>query len=47
MNDLMAKDGCLVAMWVTNSEKYNAFIKEKFFPHFKIKYLATWYWLKA
>jgi N6-adenosine-specific RNA methylase IME4 len=47
LNDLMSKDGCLVAMWVTNSEKYFSFIKEKYFPHFGIKYLATWYWLKV
>ena len=44
---VLAQDGCLVAMWVTNRERHQRFIYEELLPHWGLQQVATWSWLKV
>lgn len=43
---LACADGCLVAVWVTNSRAVQAFVEEGLFRRWSCRPLARWYWLK-
>ncbi|KAL3160646.1 hypothetical protein ABBQ32_010569 [Trebouxia sp. C0010 RCD-2024] len=47
LQKLMHADGCLVALWVTNRERHHRFIREELLPHWGLKQVATWFWLKV
>ena len=34
-------------MWVTNRERHQRFIHEELLPHWGLKHVATWFWLKV
>ena len=36
-----------MAMWVTNRERHQRFIHEELLPHWGLKHMATWFWLKV
>ncbi|EXC07303.1 Methyltransferase-like protein 2 [Morus notabilis] len=44
---LSHKEGAIIALWVTNREKLRCFVEEELFPAWGVKYMATFYWLKA
>ncbi|XP_066435707.1 N(6)-adenine-specific methyltransferase METTL4 isoform X2 [Eleutherodactylus coqui] len=44
--DLAAPD-CLVITWVTNRQKHLRFVKEELYPHWSIRSLAEWHWVKV
>ena len=44
--DLLAP-GALVAIWVTNKQKYLRFTKTELFPHWSVELVAEWYWVKV
>ena len=44
---MFLQEGCLVAMWVTNRERHQRFIHEELLPHWGLRHLATWFWLKV
>ena len=44
--DLLAP-GALVGIWVTNKQKYLRFTKAELFPHWSVKLVAEWYWVKV
>eukprot|EP00795_Rhopilema_esculentum_P004978 gene4978-21322_t len=39
-------DGSMVAIWVTNKKRIVDFVKGELFPHWSLKMIAEWYWLK-
>ncbi|XP_062849171.1 N(6)-adenine-specific methyltransferase METTL4 [Trichomycterus rosablanca] len=39
--------GCLVVMWVTNRSRHLKFVREELFPHWGVKLLGEWLWLKV
>ena len=40
-------DGSMVAIWVTNKKRIVDFVKAELFPHWSLKMIAEWYWLKV
>ncbi|XP_056377634.1 N(6)-adenine-specific methyltransferase METTL4 isoform X2 [Hyla sarda] len=42
----MAAPDCLVITWVTNRQKHLRFVKEELYPHWSIRSLAEWHWVK-
>ncbi|XP_063307577.1 N(6)-adenine-specific methyltransferase METTL4 [Pelobates fuscus] len=42
----LAYPDCIVIIWVTNRQKHLRFVKEELFPHWSIKTLAEWHWVK-
>ncbi|XP_053323856.1 N(6)-adenine-specific methyltransferase METTL4 [Spea bombifrons] len=42
----LAESDCLVVTWVTNRQKHLRFVKEELYPHWLIKTLAEWHWVK-
>jgi len=45
MNELLSNDG-IVVIWVTNKQKYIEFVKNILFPHWNLKIIAHWHWIK-
>lgn len=39
--------GALVALWVTNREKFHRFIDLELFPAWGVVHISTYYWLKV
>ncbi|XP_010158885.1 PREDICTED: methyltransferase-like protein 4 [Eurypyga helias] len=42
----LAAPNCLVVTWVTNRQKHLRFVKEELYPHWSVKSLAEWHWVK-
>ncbi|XP_069816187.1 N(6)-adenine-specific methyltransferase METTL4 isoform X2 [Dendropsophus ebraccatus] len=42
----LAAPGCLVITWVTNRQKHLRFVKEELYPHWSVRSLAEWHWVK-
>ncbi|XP_075069475.1 N(6)-adenine-specific methyltransferase METTL4 isoform X1 [Mixophyes fleayi] len=42
----LAAQNCLVVTWVTNRQKHLRFVKEELYPHWSIRTLAEWHWVK-
>ncbi|NXY89677.1 METL4 protein, partial [Alcedo cyanopectus] len=42
----LAASHCLVVTWVTNRQKHLRFVKEELYPHWSVKTLAEWHWVK-
>ncbi|NXV45176.1 METL4 protein, partial [Uria aalge] len=42
----LAAPDCLVVMWVTNRQKHLRFVKDELYPHWSVKTLAEWHWVK-
>uniref|UniRef100_A0A8C8SMM1 Methyltransferase like 4 n=1 Tax=Pelusios castaneus TaxID=367368 RepID=A0A8C8SMM1_9SAUR len=43
----LAAPNCLVVTWVTNRQKHLRFVKEELYPHWSVKTLAEWHWVKV
>ncbi|XP_064605887.1 N(6)-adenine-specific methyltransferase METTL4-like [Liolophura sinensis] len=43
----LARDRCLLAVWVTNKHKHQDYVRHVLFPRWSVKHLADWYWLKV
>lgn len=43
---LRSSAGCLLACWVTNAKRVQAFVEESLFPQCGAAPIARWYWLK-
>lgn len=41
-----ARDGCIVALWVTNKQKVHRFVKDELFSANEIQYISEWHWIK-
>ncbi|XP_066536913.1 N(6)-adenine-specific methyltransferase METTL4 isoform X2 [Hoplias malabaricus] len=39
--------GCVVVTWVTNRPRHLRFVREELFPHWGVKLLAEWLWVKV
>ncbi|NWS12134.1 METL4 protein, partial [Pachyramphus minor] len=42
----LAAPNCLVVTWVTNRQKHLHFVKDELYPHWSVKILAEWHWVK-
>ncbi|NXT50131.1 METL4 protein, partial [Pluvianellus socialis] len=42
----LAAPNCLVVTWVTNRQKHLHFVKNELYPHWSVKTLAEWHWVK-
>ncbi|NXK14989.1 METL4 protein, partial [Herpetotheres cachinnans] len=42
----LAVPNCLVVTWVTNRQKHLRFVKDELYPHWSVKTLAEWHWVK-
>ncbi|NXJ63971.1 METL4 protein, partial [Rostratula benghalensis] len=42
----LAASNCLVVTWVTNRQKHLRFVKDELYPHWSVKTLAEWHWVK-
>ncbi|XP_052190704.1 methyltransferase-like protein 2 isoform X2 [Diospyros lotus] len=47
IKELAHAEGAVLALWVTNREKLRTFIEKELFPSWGVKFMATFYWLKA
>ncbi|KAL2085321.1 hypothetical protein ACEWY4_018641 [Coilia grayii] len=45
--DLLSSPECLVVTWVTNRPRHLRFVKEELYPHWGVKLLAEWLWVKV
>ena len=43
----LAADGCLVVVWMTNSQSLQHTVKEQLFPLWRVTLVAQWLWLKV
>ncbi|NXO56253.1 METL4 protein, partial [Aramus guarauna] len=43
----LAAPNCLVVTWVTNRQKHLRFVKHELYPHWSVKTLAEWHWVKV
>ncbi|KAM6135522.1 N(6)-adenine-specific methyltransferase METTL4 [Pterocles gutturalis] len=43
---VLAAPNCLVVTWVTNRQKHLHFVKDELYPHWSVKTLAEWHWVK-
>ncbi|OCT74642.1 N(6)-adenine-specific methyltransferase METTL4 [Xenopus laevis] len=43
---VLAAPDCLVITWVTNKQKHLRFVKEDLYPHWSVKTLGEWHWVK-
>jgi N6-adenosine-specific RNA methylase IME4 len=46
IKELANPSNCVVAIWVTNRQKFHQFILETLFPRWDVIYVTTWFWLK-
>ncbi|XP_053089708.1 N(6)-adenine-specific methyltransferase METTL4 isoform X2 [Pangasianodon hypophthalmus] len=44
---LLSAAGCVVVTWVTNRPRHLRFVKEELYPHWGVKLLAEWLWVKV
>jgi N6-adenosine-specific RNA methylase IME4 len=44
---LNVRAGALVCVWCTNRKANSDWIVEKLFPHWGLRHIATWFWLKV
>lgn len=44
---MLAAPDCLVVTWVTNRQKHLRFVKDELYPHWSVKTLAEWHWVKV
>ncbi|NXI89866.1 METL4 protein, partial [Psophia crepitans] len=42
----LAAPDCLVVTWVTNRQKHLRFVMDELYPHWSVKTLAEWHWVK-
>ncbi|NXF09679.1 METL4 protein, partial [Smithornis capensis] len=42
----LAAPNCLVVTWVTNRQKHLRFVKDELYPHWSVRTLAEWHWVK-
>ncbi|XP_073406980.1 N(6)-adenine-specific methyltransferase METTL4 isoform X2 [Dendrobates tinctorius] len=42
----LAAPDCLVVTWVTNRQKHLRFVREELYPHWSVRALAEWHWVK-
>ncbi|NXQ26897.1 METL4 protein, partial [Alaudala cheleensis] len=42
----LAAPNCLVVTWVTNRQRHLCFVKDELYPHWSVKTLAEWHWVK-
>uniref|UniRef100_A0A8C9FS82 Methyltransferase like 4 n=1 Tax=Pavo cristatus TaxID=9049 RepID=A0A8C9FS82_PAVCR len=42
----LAAPDCLVVTWVTNRQKHLRFVRDELYPHWSVKTLAEWHWVK-
>ncbi|KAM3928599.1 N(6)-adenine-specific methyltransferase METTL4 [Leptodactylus fuscus] len=42
----LAAPDCLVITWVTNRQKHLRFVKEELYPHWSVRSVAEWHWVK-
>ncbi|NXL44037.1 METL4 protein, partial [Podilymbus podiceps] len=42
----LAAPNCLIVTWVTNRQKHLRFVKDELYPHWSVKTLAEWHWVK-
>ncbi|XP_035174426.1 N(6)-adenine-specific methyltransferase METTL4 isoform X1 [Oxyura jamaicensis] len=42
----LAAPDCLIVTWVTNRQKHLRFVKDELYPHWSVKTLAEWHWVK-
>ncbi|CAI5779681.1 methyltransferase 4 isoform X1 [Podarcis lilfordi] len=42
----LAAPGCLVVTWVTNRQKHLCFVKNELYPHWSVRGVAEWFWVK-
>lgn len=47
IGQLAYKEAALVALWVTNREKLQNFVKKELFPAWGVRHVATFFWLKV
>ncbi|KAG5268434.1 hypothetical protein AALO_G00212550 [Alosa alosa] len=45
--NLISSPECLVVTWVTNRPRHQRFVKEELYPHWGVKPLAEWLWVKV
>ena len=43
---LLSPSGALIAVWVTNSHRVQAFVEEVLFPRLGARCIGRWYWMK-
>lgn len=43
----LAAPNCLVVTWVTNRQKHLHFVKDELYPHWSVKTVAEWHWVKV
>ena len=46
VSDLASKNA-LVAVWVTNKQKYRTFVLEELFPAWACTLVVEWHWIKV
>lgn len=46
IGDFLDTNG-LICVWCTNSQNHLDSLKSEFFPRWKVKYVACWYWIKV
>ncbi|XP_030636404.1 methyltransferase-like protein 4 [Chanos chanos] len=44
---MLSRPGCVVVTWVTNRLRHLRFVKEELYPHWGVKLLAEWLWVKV
>ncbi|XP_053484254.1 N(6)-adenine-specific methyltransferase METTL4 isoform X1 [Ictalurus furcatus] len=44
---VLSAAGCVVVIWVTNRPRHLRFVKEELYPHWGVKLLAEWLWVKV
>jgi hypothetical protein len=44
---LLNRTDALVAVWVTNSQRFQSFVKTELFRRWNVEYCTTWYWVKV
>ncbi|XP_053252416.1 N(6)-adenine-specific methyltransferase METTL4 isoform X2 [Podarcis raffonei] len=42
----LAAPGCLVVTWVTNRQKHLCFVKNELYPHWSVRGVVEWFWVK-
>ncbi|NXH12331.1 METL4 protein, partial [Bucco capensis] len=42
----LAAPGCLLLTWVTNRQRHLRFVREQLYPHWAVKTLTEWHWVK-
>ncbi|CAL8313783.1 unnamed protein product [Merluccius merluccius] len=44
---LLAAPGCLVVTWVTNKPRLLRFVRDQLYPHWGVRVVAEWLWVKV